>query len=102
MDIDRFNDARARQEAQGHEAEATIRLLVEGMVTLEQDAELGEQIMALVVSKRLLQPDPSAPSGHRFPRSDNSVKRLLAQPRIARSYAGATYQGGYEDHDPYP
>ena len=70
------------------------------MVAVEHDEELAVQLMALVLSRKLLQADPCAPSGHRLPPSDATIRRLRADPHIARSYAGATYQQGYADFDP--
>lgn len=95
-----FNDFKARFEAEGKDPEATVRLLVEGMVTYEQDEELGQQMMALVISKKLLQADPGAPSGQRFRAADGTLRRLHADPNIARSLAGGTHQQGYADFDP--
>ena len=97
---ERFNDFKARFEAQGSDPEATVRLLVEGMVTLEQDEALGAQLMALVISKKNLQPDPDALSGQRFRPADGTLSRLLADPNISRALAGGTHQQGYQDFDP--
>lgn len=97
---ERFNDFKARFEAQGSDPEATVRLLVEGMVTLEQDEALGAQLMALVISKKNLQPDPGALSGQRFRPADGTLGRLLADPNISRALAGGTHQQGYQDFDP--
>ena len=96
---ERFSEFKARFEAQGTDPEATVRLLVEGMATLEQDEELGAQMMALVLSKKLLQPDPGAPSGQRFRAANGTLGRLRADPNIARSLVGGTHQQGYADAD---
>jgi hypothetical protein len=95
MDDQAFAAFRARFEAQGKDPEAVTRMLVEGMLALEQDPGLGSQMMALVTSKKNLEIDPDAPAGVRFRHTDDSVRRLLANPNIARSYAGGDHRSGY-------
>jgi len=57
-------------------------------------------MMALVISPEHLDRAPGTLSGHAFRRADNSVERLLGDRNIARSYAGGSYQRGYQDFDP--
>ncbi len=100
MNDEAFAAFKTRFEAEGKDPAAVTRLLVEGMLMLEQDAELGSQMMALVYSKKNLELAPDAPAGVRFRRTDDSVRRLLANVNIARSYCGGTDQNGYGEFAP--
>lgn len=89
-----------RYLAEAADAHAVCRLFVDGMLTLERDEALGTQMMLRCCSTRHLDPDASAPSGHRFRMSDReAVKRLLRDPNIARSYAGGHHETGYAGAD---
>lgn len=95
MSRETFAAFKTRFDEQGQDAEAVVKLFVEGMLMLEQDPGLGSQMMALLSSKKNLDIDPDAPSGLRFRRTDDSIRRLRANINIARSYAGGDYQAGY-------
>jgi hypothetical protein len=95
MSSETFSAFNTRFDQQGQDPEVVVKLFVEGMLMLEQDAELGSQMMALLCSKKNLDLDADAPSGLRFRRTDDSIRRLRANLNIARSYAGGDYQAGY-------
>ena len=95
MSSETFAAFQARFDAEGQDPEVVVKLFVEGMLMLEQDPELGSQMMALLCSKKNLDLDADAPAGLRFRRTDDSIRRLRANINIARSYAGGDYQAGY-------
>jgi hypothetical protein len=95
-----FDDFKTRFETGGSDPEAVVRLLIEGMCTLETDSDLGEQMVALVCSKKILDPAPETLSGFRFRRTDDSLDRLRRNADIARSYAGGTHGNDYRDANP--
>lgn len=96
MDEARWSDFKSRFEAQAADAEAVTRLTVEAITYTEEDPALAEQALAVVLSKRMLVEAPGTPSGFKLLARDALV-RLQKDRNIARSYAGGTPQGRYED-----
>lgn len=80
MDISAFE---ARFAAEGADPAAVVALLAEAMFALESDEQTGTAMMKVVLSKRL------------NPREE--IRRLRANPDIARSYLGGTPEGEYQD-----
>lgn len=64
-------------------------MLLEGMVTLEKDAALGEQMIATVCSKDQLSADVTKLADR------EAIRRLTGSKDIARSYVGATHADEY-------
>ncbi|KAL6068304.1 hypothetical protein QOT17_008333 [Balamuthia mandrillaris] len=91
-----FEDYKTRFESEATNPEAVVKLLVEGMLLLETDKTLGEQVVCLVSAKTNLQEDSSSPSGFKWRRTDDSLNRLLRDKNIARSYAGGVWTSGYD------
>jgi hypothetical protein len=83
------DEVSSRFTAVASDPHAVIRMLLEGMVLLERDTEAGERLIAIVCSK-----DQLDASGTRV-RDREMVRRLLANPTIARSYVGAQPQTDY-------
>lgn len=81
-------DPAARFVAVAADPHAVVRLLLEGLVTLERDAAVGEALLAQVVSKDQLGADGRL-------RDREALRRLTASRDIARSYVGATATGDY-------
>lgn len=84
-----MDDFEQRFQAQAADAHAVVRLLLEGMAELERDPERGERMIAIVCSKDQLSAD-----GAKL-RDREAIRRLLANPHIARSYVGASHTDGY-------
>ena len=95
-----FPEFKSRFERGGSDPELVVSLLVEGMCALELDSDLGEQMVALLCSKKVLDPAPGTLSGFRFRKTDDSLNRLRRNANIARSYAGGTHESDYKDCDP--
>ncbi len=100
MTEQRFGDFQSRFESSGTDPVEVIKLLVEAMLTLADDPDLGKQMMALVMSKRDLDQTPGTLSGYSLRRTNQVPQRLQRDANIARSYAGGTYQNDYRDCDP--
>ena len=98
---DEFIEFKNRAADRTTDPEAVVGLFLEALVTLERDETLGTQKMALLLAPGQLSPDPSALSGQRISRMGmESVRRLLRNANIARSYVGGSYQRGYADFSP--
>jgi len=80
------DDFQARFASQGGNPETVVAMLVEGLLALETDAALGEQMIKVVISKRI------------NPREE--IRRMRANPHIARSYMGGTPEADYQDASP--
>ena len=89
-----FAELKARFEAGADNAETVVALFIEAMLLVETDRDAGEQALALMCSKDMLSAAPGTATGFKL-RDGELVKRLLAAPNIARSYAGATYTNDY-------
>ena len=84
-----IDDPSARFLAVASDPHAVVRLLVEGMVTLERDRDAGERLITVVLSK-----DQLDASGTRV-RDREMLRRLEANRDIARSYVGGTAANDY-------
>lgn len=82
------DDPAERFAAVGTDPHAVVGLLVEGMVTLERDAAAGERLIAVVLPK-----DQVDASGR--VRDREMLRRLQANPDIARSYVGGRHDADY-------
>jgi len=100
MSSERFSQFKSRFETSGKDPVEVVKLLVEAMVVLDSDTDLGKQMMALVMSKRDLDETPGTLSGFSLRRTNQVPQRLARDPNIARSYAGGTAQNDYRDFDP--
>jgi len=99
MDTARFDDYRKRFEDRGTDPEQVVHLFVEGLLEIERDRELAEQLLCVVIASNQLSADPRAPSGFRLSRADQTMNRIGANPNIARSLAGGTPGADYGDVD---
>ncbi len=99
MPAPRVDDLRARYETVAADPAAVVHLFVEGLLAIEHDAALAEQLLCVVIAKNLLSASPDAASGHRLPRADQTLTRIQARPAIARALAGGTPAADYADAD---
>lgn len=95
--ITSFSKFKSEWEKDAGKPENTIMYYLIAALNIEKDADLGEAMMTVVVSKRDCMESGGSPSGFKLrPSAKYFIGQFKRNPNIARSYVGGTYKNGYK------